>query len=104
MATTYRLLPVDRPSVPPLEVSARLRSQLVYFMTPPDEPQVPTLEAHDYWIDAQQTAQWLSDGVLEVVSPLDSENQTVVELSEEQETLLEWLAVHHIQHVRVQDG
>jgi hypothetical protein len=102
MATTYQVISVDCPAAPALEISARLRSQLVYFMTPADEPQVPPLQENEYWIDAQQTARWLQDGVLEVVSPLDSEHQTVVELSEEQETFLEWLAAHQVQHVRVQ--
>ncbi len=104
MAPTYRLLPVANAAAPPLEISARMRSQLVYFMTPPDEPGVPPLQDHDYWIDAQQTAQWLEEGALEVVSPLDEEHQAVVELSEEQEIFLEWLAEHHIQHIRVQEA
>jgi hypothetical protein len=104
MATTYRLVAVDQRAAPALEISARLRSQLVYFMTPPDEPHVPPLHEQEYWIDAHQTARWLAEGVLEVVSPLDSEHQTVVELSEEQETFLEWLATHQVQHIRVQAG
>jgi hypothetical protein len=103
MATIYRLLAVDNPQAPALEISARLRSQLVYFMTPPDAPHVPPLAASDYWIDAQQTAQWLEDGVIDVVSPLDEAHRTVVELSEEQEMFLEWLATYQVQHVRVQD-
>jgi hypothetical protein len=103
MATTYRVVPVDNPLAPPLEISARMRSQLVYFMTPQDEPGVPPLEANDYWIDARQTAQWLEEGVLEVVSPLDDEHQTVVELSEEQELFLEWLAAHQVQHIRLEE-
>ena len=103
MATTYRVFPVDNPAAPPLEISGRLRAQLVYFMTPPDAPQVPPLQPHDYWIDAQQTGCWLADGVLEVVSPLDDEHRTTIELSEEQETFLEWLATHHIQHIRLQE-
>jgi hypothetical protein len=102
MPTTYRLLAVDNPQAPSLEVSTRLRAQLVYFMTPPDEPHVPPLAAQDYWIDAAHTAQWLAEGVIAVVSPLDEEHQAVVELSEEQEIFLEWLAAYHVQHVRVQ--
>jgi hypothetical protein len=39
--------------------------------------------------------------VLLLVSPLDSENQAEVELSEEQEAWLEWLVAHGIQHVRL---
>ena len=63
---------------------------------------MPPLAAYDYWINAQHTSQWLEDGVIEVVSPLDEEHRTVVELSEEQEALLEWLATHRVQHIRVQ--
>jgi hypothetical protein len=103
MATTYRLVPVDQPTAPPLEISARLRSQLVYFMTPPDDPQVPPLQPNDYWIEAQQTADWLADGVLEVVSPLDDEHRTSIELSEEQEAFLAWLATYGVQHIRLQE-
>lgn len=99
----YRLLPVDNPAAPPLEVSSRLRSQLVYFMTPPDEPHVPPLEPQDYWIDAAHSARWFADGVFELVSPLDGEQRTTIELSEEQEILMEWLTAHQIQHVRIQE-
>jgi hypothetical protein len=103
MATAYRVVAVDNPAAPPLQISARLRSQLVYFMTPPDAPHVPPLQANDYWIDATQTGEWLAAGALEVMSPLDEEHQTTVELSEEQETFLEWLAAHQVQHIRVQE-
>ena len=68
---TYQLMPVDHPTAPPLAISARLRSQLVYFMTPPDAPHVPPLQPNDYWIDAEHSAQWFADGVFELVSPLD---------------------------------
>lgn len=104
MPLRFLVTSVDNPAVPALEVSARLRSQLVYFMTPPDEPQVPPLGPDEYWIDAQQAAQWLDEGIIELVSPLDSENQAVVELSEEQEELLEWLITHQVQHIRLQAG
>ena len=100
---SYQLVPVDHPTASPLAISARLRSQLVYFMTPPDEPHVPPLQPNDYWIDATHSVQWCADGVFELVSPLDGEHRTVIELSEEQEGLMEWLTTHHIQHIRVQD-
>ena len=66
-------------------------------------PHVPPLQPNDYWIDAEQSAQWFADGVFELVSPLDGEQHTVIELSEEQEVFLEWLTTHHIQHIRVQE-
>ena len=99
----YDLIAVDQAAAPRLQISPRLRSQLVYFMTPPDAPQVPPLQANDYWIDAAQSATWFADGVFELVSPLDGEQRTVIELSEEQELFLEWLTTHQIQHIRVED-
>jgi hypothetical protein len=100
---TYRAIAVDNPAAPPLQVSARLRSQLVYFMTPRDAPHLPPLEGNDYWIEASNAMQWLTDGVFEVVSPLDEANKTSIELSEEQEVLLDWLVTHQVQHIRLQE-
>jgi hypothetical protein len=96
-----RLLPVDRHDVPPLPISSRLRSQLVYFMTPPGSPGVPDLAENEFWIARDDAVKWLEEGVFYLVSPLDSANATEVELSEEQEALLTWLDRHGIQHVRV---
>src|SRR5262249_9302130 len=96
-----RLLPVDRHDVPPLAISARLRGQLVYFMTPPGSPGVPDLAENEFWIARDDTVKWLNEGVFYLVSPLDSANATEVELSEEQEALLTWLGRNGIQHVQV---
>ncbi|MGE3536830.1 MAG: hypothetical protein AB7N91_05240 [Candidatus Tectimicrobiota bacterium] len=99
----YYLLAMDNTAAPHLVISPRLRSQIVYFMTPPDAPQVPPLAANDYWIDAAQSATWFAEGVFELVSPLDGEQRTVLELSEEQEAFLEWLTTYQIQHIRVEE-
>ncbi len=96
-----KLIAVDHPDLPALTVSARLRSQLVYFMTPPDTPGIPTLGESEYWLAGSDVSKWLSDGVLLLVSPLDTENMTEVELSDEQEVFLGWLQKHQVQHVRV---
>ncbi len=96
-----RLIAVDHPEIPALAISTRLRSQLVYFMTPPDTPGVPVLAESEYWLARSDVSRWLSDGVLLLVSPLDTENMTEVELSEEQEVVLGWLDKHQIQHIRV---
>ncbi len=82
------LVAVDRPGVNPLPISARLRSQLVYFMTTPSAPGVPPLGENELWIAQAEVARWLADGVFDLVSPLDSANKTEVELSEEQEVVL----------------
>jgi hypothetical protein len=96
-----KLIAVDHPEIPALAISTRLRSQLVYFMTPPDTPGIPALGEGEYWLAGIEVSKWLSEGVLMLVSPLDTENMTEVELSEEQEVLLGWLDKHQVQHIRV---
>lgn len=99
--TAARLLPIDRPGVPPLSISARMRGQLVYFMTPPGTAGLPALGEEEFWFARDEVARWLDEGVIRLVSPLDSANATEVELSDEQEALLAWLQKHDVQHVRV---
>jgi hypothetical protein len=96
-----KLIAVGRPEAGTLPISPRLRSQVVYFMTPTGSAGVPPLGESEYWIADGDVARWLSDGVLCLVSPLDSENSTEVELSDEQEAMLEWLARNNVQHVRI---
>jgi hypothetical protein len=96
-----RLFPVDHPNAAPLAISARLRSQLVYFMTPPATEGVGALAEGEYWFNRNEVANWLSEGVFYLVSPLDSANTTEVELTEEQEAFLSWLSRHQIERVRV---
>jgi len=96
-----KILSVDHPEIPPLEISNRMRSQLVYFMTPAESPGVPSLGEGEYWISRKDVTNWLMEGVFLLVSPLDTDNMTEVELSEDQEALLNWLARHQTQHIRV---
>ena len=95
------LVPLDRPEVAPRPISARLRTQLVYFMSPAGAPGVPELGEDEYWIAAADVARWLDEGVFYLVSPLDTANMTEVELTEEQETLMAWLKTKGVRHVRV---
>ena len=97
-----RIVSVDRPEVAPMPITERLRSQLVYFGSASDAPGVPPLGDREYWLPREEVARALDEGVILLVSPLDSENFTEVELSEEQETLLEWLRSHDVQHLRVE--
>jgi hypothetical protein len=94
-------IPLDREGIAPRPVSPRLRSQLNYFMAAPGSPGVPELGAGEYWFDPASVAGWLDDGVIELVSPLDTANMTEVELSEEQEDFLTWLRDNDVRHVRV---
>jgi hypothetical protein len=58
-----RLIAVDNPAAPALDISARLRSQLVYFMIPSDVPHVPQLASNEYWIDTDSAQQWGDEGI-----------------------------------------
>jgi hypothetical protein len=95
------LIPIDHPEVAPRPLSPRLRSQLVYFMSAPGQSGVPALAEDEYWFAAAEVARWVDEGVFYLVSPLDTANMTEVEISEEQEALLQWLADKQVQHVRL---
>ena len=97
-----RVYAVGRPEVTPLEMPARFKHDIAYFMTPPGERGAPQMPAGEFWISLEEARQWLDEGVLTLVSPLDSENKAEAEISEEQEQWLEWLLKHNIQHVRLE--
>jgi hypothetical protein len=96
-----KLVPADRHDVAPLAISERLRGQLVYFMTPPGSPGLPELKDDEFWFAPADVEKWLDEGIFYLVSPLDSANATEVELTEEQESLLDWLRKNRVRHVRV---
>lgn len=97
------LVPLDRPEVAPYPLSDRLRSQLVYFMAAPDAPGIPELGENEFWFDREDVTRWVMEGVFYLVSPLDTENMTEVELSEEQDALLNWLDRNGVRHARVDE-
>jgi hypothetical protein len=101
LVATMRVHAVDRSDLPPLEMPARFRRDIHYFMTPAGEHNVPKLPPDEFWIRLEDARRWLDDGMLMLVSPLDSENQAEVEISEDQEKWLEWLLANQVQHVRL---
>jgi len=92
---------VGRSDVPPLEMPARFKHDVAYFMTPAGDRGAPELGRGEYWINLEEATVWLSDGVVCVISPLDSEKTAELQLSEEQEEWLEWIVKHNIQHIRL---
>ena len=92
---------VGRPEVPVLEMPSRFRHDIAYFMTPSGEHGAPRLASGEYWIDAADARRWLDEGVVGVISPLDTEKTAELEITEEQEDWLTWLVEHNIQHVRL---
>ena len=97
------LVPLDRPEAAPRPISPRLRSQLIYFTLAAGTPGVPPLGEDEFWFDPAEVSRWLDDGVIELVSPLDTAHMTEVELSEEQESLLTWLRKEGVSHVKVSE-
>jgi len=93
--------PATRPELAPFSMSDRFRHDIAYFMSLPGEPGVPEIPSGDYWVALSKARIWLADGVMDVVSPLDSENQTEIELSEEQESWLEWMVSNEVEHIRL---
>ena len=92
---------VDKPELPPLAMPPRFKHDIAYFMTPSGEGGAPRLAPGEYWIRIEDAVGWLEEGVLSVYSPLDSQKRAELEITEEQETWLQWLVDHKIQRVRV---
>ena len=98
-----RVISVDHPEVPPLTMSQRFRTEIVYFMTPQGMRSAPTtLGTNEYWIALDDARRWLDELVVLVVSPLDSASKAEIELSDEHEAWLEWMVRNNIQHVRLE--
>lgn len=93
---------VGKPEIEPFVMPARFQRDIAYFMTPKGEPGVPPLGPGEYWIRQDDIRRWLDDGVLILISPLDSQHQTEVEISDEQQAWLEWMQRHGIEHVRIE--
>ena len=95
----YLIHALDKPETGPYEISPTLRNQLQYFTTGevrdgnnPDE----------FFFPLERTSQLLEVGVFYVVSPLDEQHQAEIEISDEQEDLLDWLVSNGIQRVKVE--
>ncbi|MBI3836895.1 MAG: hypothetical protein HY288_03035 [Planctomycetia bacterium] len=107
LVAAMRVYAVDRSNLPPLEMPPRFRRDIHYFMAVPGadegpgEPRIPKLPPDEYWIRLEDARRWLDEGILMLVSPLDSENQAEVEISEDQEKWLQWLLDNQVQHVRL---
>ncbi len=96
------VIAVDRPEIPPCVMPERFRHDVTYFATPAGVQDAPAkLLEREYWIRADDAARVLDDGVITIVSPLDSASRTEIEITEDQERWLIWLRDHQVQHVRV---
>ena len=92
---------ITRPDLPPFRMPDRFRHEITYFMTPAGEHGVPPMPTGEYWVRLEDSRTALDDGVFRLVSPLDTDHKTEIEISEEQEAWLEWMVSNRIEHVRV---
>ncbi|MGI8981094.1 MAG: hypothetical protein ACR2FY_17855 [Pirellulaceae bacterium] len=92
---------VDHPDLPPFEMAARFKMEIVYFMTPAGDHGAPQLGPNEYWICREEAIKWLDDLVVFVVSPLDARSKAEIELTDEHEAWLAWMVENGVQHVRL---
>ncbi len=91
-----------QPELEPFRMPDRFRHDITYFCTSPGEPGAPEkLGPGEWWVRREDVQRLLDDGVIRIVSPLDSAASTEIELTEEQEAWLEWMRDHDIQHLRL---
>jgi hypothetical protein len=92
---------VGRPELPPFTMPDRFRHEITFFMTIAGEGGVPKLPAGEYWVRLADSKMTLEEGLIRIVSPLDSASKAEIEISEEQEAWLEWMVKGNIEHVRI---
>lgn len=99
---SVRIVAVDHPELPPYTISDRFRHEVAYFALPKADDRIPAaLGEHEYWIRTEDAQSIYDDGVVRLVSPLDSGSTAELELTEEQERWLEWLLENAVQHIRI---
>lgn len=98
---SVRVVAVDRPELPPVVMPDRFRHDITYFCTSPGEPGAPeSLPAGEFFVRLADARRAYEDGVVRIVSPLDSASTAEIELTEEQEAWLAWMLEHGIERVR----
>ena len=95
---------VSQETVPPTVMSDRFRHEIAYFGTRNGEEIPVDLGPNEYWIDLEQAEEIYDEGVIKLVSPLDSSTTAELELSEELEVFLEWVIEHKVDHVRLESS
>jgi hypothetical protein len=94
---------VEKPDLPPFEMPARFKHDITYFVTLAGEPGVPeTIAEGEWWVRPEVARRIYDEGVIRVVSPLNSAITAELEITEEQEAWLEWMIEHEIDHLRLE--
>jgi hypothetical protein len=99
---SVRVVPVGRPEVASFEMPDRFRHDITYFVTSPGESGAPAkLGENEWWVRREDAQEFYDDGILRIVSPLDSQSTAELEITEEQEAWLRWMIDNRIEHIRL---
>lgn len=99
---TVQVTAVHKPDLPPFEMPDRFRHDVTYFCTPAGDEGAPAkLGSHEYWVRLEDSRTIYDDGVIRIVSPLDSATTAELEITDEQEAWLEWMIEHEVEHIRL---
>jgi len=99
---SVRVVPVGRPELAPFEMPDRFRHDITYFVTSLGERGAPaTLGENEWWVRREDAREFYDEGILRIVSPLDSQSTAELEITEEQEAWLRWMIDNQIEHIRL---
>src|SRR5688572_6085665 len=94
---------VEKTELQPFEMPARFKHDITYFAAQVGEHGVPEAIAQgEWWVRLEDAQRLYDEGVIRIVSPLDSANSVEVEITEEQEAWLKWMIQNEIEHVRLE--
>ena len=100
---TILVYSVENPELAPFEMPARFQHDIVYFVTSAGERDVPeTLAKGEWWVRREDALRIYEEGVVRIVSPLDSAATSELEITAEQEAWLEWMIQNEIEHLRLE--
>lgn len=97
-----KVFAAQNPAIVPCEMPARFRHDVTYFVSHPSNLGKPALPPGEYYLRLEDARRILDDGVVTIVSPLDSASQTELEITEDQERWLEWVIRNNVDHIRLQ--
>jgi hypothetical protein len=99
---SVRVVAVGRPEVSPFAMPDRFRHDITYFVTSPGESGAPaSLGENEWWVRLADAREFYDEGILRIVSPLDSQSTAELEITEEQEAWLRWMIDNQIEHIRL---
>jgi hypothetical protein len=99
---SVRVFAVDRPELAPFRMPDRFRHDVTYFVTSPGEGGAPEdLSEGEWWVRQSDARRIFDEGVIRIVSPLDSASTAELEITEEQEAWLRWMIDNGIERIRL---